>query len=343
MNEINIVILTKNFGYNFTGATVATHELIQKWSRYKEVDGITVLTLNVGEYRSVSKLHVIKLKNHRQLKKSAFHLRRKNTIFYSDDHLGYLLNGLPYVHTYHGNWPEARLISLEMFLKSFYFINRYGKTIRHASVVVNVSRYMKKFTDTFNKRTVVIRNGVSIRTKVRKDPSFRKKVLMIGTLEPRKYGRLVELLKVLPDIIHIDAYGNIKDKKLVEELNQYSNFTAKGFVNFREIPLEQYDCFLSLSKIENMPISLVEVLNSGIPAVAYAVGGIHEIVNDNCGVLFTKQVDMKKIAKTLQDIVSGERTFSMSNPELSTFDWDISSIEYLRVFKNVLESAGQKL
>ena len=112
MDDMNIVILTKYFGYNYTGATVATHTLIQKWNRCETVVGITVLTLNVGEYNPTSKLHVIKMNDNRQLRGKAFKLKDHHTIFYSDDHLGYMLRGLPYIHTYHGNWPDARFIRI---------------------------------------------------------------------------------------------------------------------------------------------------------------------------------------------------------------------------------------
>ena len=342
MYDINIVILTKNFGYNFTGATVATHTLIQKWSGYDEVESIIVLALNVGNYDHVNKLHVVKLKNNGQLRKRAFQLKGKGTIYYSDDHIGYLMKGLPYIHTYHGNWPDAKYISPEMYLKSFYFINRYEETIHNAAVVVNVSQYMKTFTDRFNRRSVVIRNGVAENRKIETKATRGNKVLMIGTLEPRKYGRLPELLKVLPESVHIDSYGNIEDKKLAEELRHYPNFSARGFVNFQEIQLEQYGCFLSLSVMENMPISLVEVLRMGIPVVAYSVGGIPEIVNNDCGVLCSKDTDIREISFALQEIVTGKRTFTMNNRELRKFDWNIAAEKYMNVFQRVLEETGEK-
>ena len=247
---------------------------------------------------------------------------------------------MPYIHTYHGNWPDARFISPEMFLKSFYFIDRYGETIRNAEMVVNVSYYMKKFTDRFNRRSVVIRNGVEVDQFYKRKNSFENKVLMIGTLEKRKYGRLADLLKILPHYVHIDAYGNISDRKLFEELNKFPNFKANGFVKFQDIPLNEYSCFLSMSVMENMPISLVEVLKSGIPIIAYAVGGIPEIVNNNCGVLFRKEANLQKIAEALQNIIVDNSKYNMNNPELKDFDWDIAAKRYLGVFDEVLMKAG---
>lgn len=344
MAEMNIVILTKNFGYNFTGATVATHTLILKWSKYNEVFNITVLTLNVGRYDAIPKLKVVKVDSNKELRQMALQHRNGYTIFYSDDHLGYLLKDLPYVHTYHGNWPDARFINAEMFFKSFYFINRYGATLRNATVIVNVSQYMMKFTDRFNKQSVVIRNGVSETEHVQIPNRERigNKVLMIGSLESRKYCQLSELLKVLPQDIQIDAYGNIVDKGLEEELDKYPNFSAKGFVKFQDIPLKEYACFLSLSVMENMPISLVEVLRSGIPVIAYAVGGIPEIVNENCGLLFNTQDQKEKIAQAIQDTIIGKRKYSMENPELKQFDWNVATERYIKLFNNVLARVGEK-
>ena len=342
MDDINIVILTKYYGYNFTGATVATHTLIQKWNEYENVNKITVLTLNIGNYYPMEKLHVAKIANNRKLRENALQLDDKHTIFYSDDHLGYLLKDLPYVHTYHGNWPDARYISPKMFFKSFYFISQYRETIRNAAVVVNVSQYMEKFTNRFNRSSLVIWNGVSEYKRKKYNTSQEKKVLMIGTLEQRKYGKLPDLLNVLPESIRIEAYGNVADKKLVERLVRHPNFSAKGFVNFENIPLEQYGCFLSLSEMENMPISMVEVLRMGIPVIAYSVGGIPEIVNNNCGVLFRKDTGIRAISLALQEIISGERTFDMNNPVLRKFDWDIAAEKYMKVFQRVLKKTGEK-
>ena len=161
-------------------------------------------------------------------------------------------------------------------------------------------------------------------------------------METRKYGKLVDLLRVLPGYVHIDAYGNIANKKLAEELKQYPNFSAMGFVQFQDIPLYQYSCYLSLSVMENMPISLVEVLKFGIPVIAYAVGGIPEIVNENCGILFSKETNTLEIAEALQNVIDGKKEFKYNHPELNAFDWNIAAKRYLEVFDNVLMKAGDR-
>ena len=65
---MNIVILTKKYGINFTGAAIATHEFAHRWILSKEVDKITVLAKEIGDYKKDSDIIVLKFRNFKDFK-----------------------------------------------------------------------------------------------------------------------------------------------------------------------------------------------------------------------------------------------------------------------------------
>ena len=56
-NMDELIVVTKYFGYNFTGATLSTHELIKEWSKYFK--NITIVTRNIGRY-DIDNINIIK-------------------------------------------------------------------------------------------------------------------------------------------------------------------------------------------------------------------------------------------------------------------------------------------
>jgi glycosyltransferase involved in cell wall biosynthesis len=59
------------------------------------------------------------------------------------------------------------------------------------------------------------------------------------------------------------------------------------------------DVFLSTSKTEGIPVSMMEAASCGIPIIAPDVGGIREIVSDDNGKLLPKNTSPEEIAKAL--------------------------------------------
>jgi len=338
---MNIVILTKKFGYNFTGATMATHMLIQEWCSNDIVKNIYVLTLNTGKYNQQSKLQIVLCRNNHELKSRAQQFNGKRTAYYSDDHLGYLLSGLPYVHTYHGNWPDARYLNFEYFVKSFYFMNCYKKTIEKARYVVNVSYYMSKFTEKYNTNSVVIRNGVNDNNKNNEEKANNtrqnNKVVMIGNVDNRKYKKLLDILPLLPKEIEIDIYGKIIDKSLYKKISNYPQVNFEGYIPFDKIDIKSYKCLVSVSLMENMPISLVEVLKEGIPVIAIDAGGISEIVNKSNGSIFDKN-DISGIASEITLLCKGKKRYQIDAKAIEEYDWNISGNKYIDLFKRIINN-----
>lgn len=60
------------------------------------------------------------------------------------------------------------------------------------------------------------------------------------------------------------------------------------------------DLFISTSESEGLPVSMMETMSYGIPVIAPDVGGISEIVDNNCGYLVTKNNCVKDVVEVLK-------------------------------------------
>lgn len=331
----NLVIISKNYGYSFTGATISTQKYVELWS--ENFDNIIVLTMHVSDYY---KKDNIKIQQCSSLIDIICKLKKNidaynNIIGYSDDHFGFLfkINKIPYVHTYHGNWPDAVHISLKYKIKSIYFIFLYAITIKNAYAVVNVSRYMKKFTDLFNKNEFVIRNGID-KKQYKCNHLHKNTCLMVGNVDKRKYNycvKLASLLKKRKSMIRIHIYGRIIDKSIKNELEKLSNIELKG--SCRNIPYKEYKIFLCLSTIENLPVSICEAILEGVPVVSFYVGGISEVVvNDKTGYTI-ENFDLNKVIEKIEYIF--KYGFVVDKSILRDFSWELSAKKYYSIFKKV--------
>ncbi|MCR4621556.1 MAG: glycosyltransferase [Clostridiales bacterium] len=62
---------------------------------------------------------------------------------------------------------------------------------------------------------------------------------------------------------------------------------------------ESVDLFVNCSDVEGIPVSMMEAMAYGIPAIGRNIGGISELIDDNCG----KLLDAKTSAEQLADAI----------------------------------------
>lgn len=332
---MNLVIVTKQFG-NYTGATVSTLEILKRISQeFKRVEVFTLKSQKIDIPNVKINIASGYVDLYKKLKKC------KDAVGYSDDHLGFLLAlaHIKYIHTYHGNWPDAKYIDLSMFLKSFIFIPLYKITVKNAGKVVSVSKYMdKRFVEKNSNRSIVIYNGIkqiNSSLKRRKGKSDIPRYLMVGNIDNRKYRKAIQVFNFLNQNgfdKEIDIYGKVINKNLCKRLNEYKFINIKGMVD--KINYSNYDALLCTSASENLPVSIVESLISLTPVIAFDVGGIREIVIDGeNGFLFNKD-DYLKFATTVNNDCVKKIRFS--NQKLSKiFDWDYAANNYLNLLKSI--------
>jgi len=343
---LKIIVLTKNYGAGYTGATSATYELIKEWT-LKHVDVEIVTTNIVGKTNSNVKIYHCSNKREmiRHLKNVA---KSDQCVGYSDDHLGFFFHiaGIKYIHTYHGNWPNAMFINgLKGIIQGIWFIPQYVVTIHSSKIVCDVSAAMSTFTKRFNSNEQIIRNGTgTLKYREVREPIFLKtnrlRILMVGGVDSRKYAKLLEILSSIDSStlkkIRIDIYGDVHDARVLKKMLNYSNINMKGFAS--TIPYEKYDLLLSTSKVENLSIASIEALSSGIPVIGFKVGGMPEVIKRNKNGLLAKRFDSMQIASWLKQMVTVGMRIDFDNlPVINEFNWRMASKKYLELFKVVIK------
>ena len=335
---MNLVVLTKQFG-NYTGATVSTIEILKRIS--KKFDTVEVVTMKAQKI-VIPNVKIIVASNYLELVRILKSKKSKKKVYgYSDDHLGFLFNlaGINYIHTYHGNWPDARFLSISMFLKSFIFIPLYIMTIRNAKKVVSVSKYMNKnFVKKYSNSSVVIYNGIknnNLNSNHNIISKNHEDFIMVGNIDSRKYKKALPILRTLKENKfkrNIDIYGSLIDKKIVHKMRHYDFVNIMGQV--KKIDYSKYDALLCTSFSENLPVSIVEAILSRIPVISFNVGGIEEVVIDNVtGKLISPSdiVGFAKAVKTFKKYVVTEDVRERIN---NKFNWDYSAKKYFKLLSS---------
>lgn len=65
------------------------------------------------------------------------------------------------------------------------------------------------------------------------------------------------------------------------------------------------DLFITLSKYDGIPVSIMEAMSFGIPALATDVGGVSEIViNGKTGFLLDQEIDPEDVAEVIENVAS---------------------------------------
>lgn len=336
---MNLVVLTRQFG-QYTGATIATSELLNRLK--KNFKSVRVITLRKDNSKTSGIDFVIVKTPFEAFKKLKDISNKEDWIGYSDDHLGYLLEkaGIQFIHTYHGNWPDARKLSLEMFIKSLVLIPMYKKTVCKATLSVSVSKYMEKnFLTKISPNTTTIYNGVkeSNIKMTNINNKYQNRIMMVGNVDKRKYIVALKLFEIMEkDMVNpiIDIYGKIIDKQLAQKLNMFKFVNLKGKVD--NVPYEKYRCLLCTSTSENLPISIVEALRQRVAVITFDVGGCAEIINNDSGIIISKY-DITGMKAAINDIFQKEFTFESFSKIEKKFEWDYIADRYFNLFRRVGE------
>lgn len=124
---------------------------------------------------------------------------------------------------------------------------------------------------------------------------------------------IVEALALIKDIdIVWDHYGDGANRNMVEDLAQKKlgpnvKYVFKGHIDnaslmdiYKNTP---YHVFLNVSTSEGVPVSIMEALSFGIPAIATDVGGTSEIVFDKRnGLLLPSDFEPKQLVACIMEI-----------------------------------------
>ncbi len=206
------------------------------------------------------------------------------------------ITGVPHLCTEHGDVHHHSKSSRKNFFKARILA-------RCSDKIIFVSRFTKRAFSMLCKvpeqKSAVIYNGINTDNFNREaDIEEKKAALGIGRRDPVvgsvgslypvkgqtyiiKAARLV--LQTIPGVTFLIIGGGELEDKLKEESRRLDIEDRIRFTGFREDVhelLKTMDVFVLPSLSEGMPLSLIEAMASGLPAVASDVGGIGEVIDD---------------------------------------------------------------
>lgn len=204
------------------------------------------------------------------------------------------LFGFKVVHTLHGVHVEKTLIS-----KAKVIIDKLLVPLTDHFICVSESEFQKaeKFKVINKTKTTIISNGVQVSSLKEMKTQTPPQIAMLGRLSfPKGYDILIKYIdsycKEFPrNEFHINIAGDGEESsKLFSQLENSSHAKEKisflGKVDKPDIFLQENSHFLSFSRFEGMPLSVLEAINQGLPCMVSEVTGNTDIINKDNGLLF---------------------------------------------------------
>jgi glycosyltransferase involved in cell wall biosynthesis len=177
------------------------------------------------------------------------------------------------------------------------------------------------------KKLFTVPNGINFARfqNLRRDEALRQSLgIPTGSLVFGSVGRLTEMKR--PDIL-IRAFGTLSEElpashllivgdgpEMIELRKQAAALKASNrihFAGFQPHPenyLALLDVFVLTSRMEGMPLAVLEAAASGTPVIASKVGGVEEVSNKGQSVLLYDFNDMDALLAGLRRL-AGDREF----------------------------------
>lgn len=233
-----------------------------------------------------------------------------------------LVPSLSVVHTFHG----VHISEYNRLQKSIYIlIERLAGKLTEK--FINVSKGERDICLSLGfsteRKTSVIYNGIPtpIYSKAVKEGEF-----IVTSITRFDYAKNMQLAfsiaKALPSL-KFCWVGDGPERKSIEEqafLEQVKNISFAGFQDNPMAFLAQTSVYLSTSRWEGLPISLLEASSLGIPIIATNVTGNNEVVAHDFNGMLYDQNNPETAVKHLETLYNNRKLYhKMSENALSTF------------------------
>jgi glycosyltransferase involved in cell wall biosynthesis len=178
--------------------------------------------------------------------------------------------------------------------------------------------------DTYNaapQKLSTLRLGVPVKHKLKLGvQSRRTHIVSCSFCTPiKRVDKIIEsiltLAKYRPNAVIIWTHiggGEMFDlltEKAQRRLSLFNNVSCNFTGNLSNTEVHEFyrrenvDIFINLSESEGIPVSIIEAMSYGIPAIAPNIGGIDSLVNDNNGILLPENPSIDEAANALARIV----------------------------------------
>lgn len=290
----------------------------------------------------------------------------KIDVFWSPSHRipYYLPHSIPSVVTIHDLvWRHAgdTMRPLSRWLDSKLMLEAANAANVVIAVSVSTANDLIEEEKSLSKKIEVIPLGVSLRIKsfhsktngkrsIQVDPFY----LFVGTLEPRKnLARLIEAVSRLPSALKNSAkllivggkgWGGVNINELIKRFRVENNVEVLGYVDDSKLAnLYSNALFLVMPSLyEGFGLPLIEAMAHGVPAITSNRSSMPEVIG-NAGILIDPE-SVQSIADGLSLLLSCENLrkdlSSAALARVKEFDWSISSVKTLNIFKKIAKGAN---
>ena len=196
---------------------------------------------------------------------------------------------------------------------------KYLSVLKRATQIVCPSPFLQHEIKKYGIDSLVIENVLKLSDYqcVNKE-SFTPKILWMRAFSdiynPLMAVRvLARLMKIMPTTTLIMAgkdLGNLADvKQLAKQLNVENNISYPGYVHTetKNELAKQIDIYICTNKVDNAPVTFIEMMALGIPIVSVNVGGIPYLVKDNINGLLVNLDDDEAMVSAILRIVNNSK------------------------------------
>lgn len=164
----------------------------------------------------------------------------------------------------------------------------------------------------------VARLGIRIPDAFNPFPDKKRKTIVTcsNIIQLKRLDLMIDALHEITDMeiqwIHFGD-GSLRETMVQyaeEKLGSSDNirYAFRGYTPNKEI-MDFYkstsvDLFVNCSDVEGIPVSVMEAMAHGIPAIGRNVGGMEELIDNTCGRLLPEQTTPQALAAAIQTILS---------------------------------------
>lgn len=251
---------------------------------------------------------------------------------------------IPLVNTCHGiSFPYSQYSLLKRFMEKFFLRNAGFKRI------IAIDKNSLRLLEGAGFDAMYIPNGVEVEKFDKKIVTGEKiRFLFVGRLESQKgLNYLIEAVDLLKDDFEVLIVGEGSQRKELEEIvNDLGIGEVVMFLGQKD-GAELIDAYLSsdvfvLPSIwEGLPLSLLEAMAAGLPAIVTDVGGIPYLCIDNENALLINPKKPDELAEAMERLIDdgelrnrlGENSRALIK---NKFSWKRTAADTLKVYQDVI-------
>lgn len=218
--------------------------------------------------------------------------------------------------------------------------NRYKRLLNIADLITVPSIFMQQELKKHGIASVLIENIIELsdyqfteKTKIR--PRILWMRAFSDIYNPLMAVRVLNILKrQYTDVKMVMAGPDLgmlwQTRELAHNLGLENNIDFAGFINNQQKNLLAADCdiYISTNRIDNAPVSFLEMWAMGLPVVSTDVGGVPYLLDDGATGIIAKNDDAQSMADAIASLIENQALSSsiINNAKIEVAAYDEGNV-----------------